>query len=397
MSFCRKYFPFLLIIFLLAVFSCQHQQSQPVSEGVNIPTDQPAGHSSYQAAIAQFEATIASDVAEDGTGSISAAVVWGNDIVWSRGFGWADIGRNIPADENTIYRTGSISKSFTAVLMMQVIEKEFFQLDDSVDDYFPAIGDFKEKPEGAEPITFRQLASHTAGIIREPRLEGAASGPIEEWEERVLASIPHTYYQSLPGERYSYSNIGFGILGLATSRIADEPFMDLVKTQIFDPLKMESSFFIIPAGLYENVSMGYSRRRDGSIDGESPAKEHSGRGYKVPNGGIYSTVLDLSKFVSAMTGSAPVNIFSEETRLEILKRQTPEGGGGYGLGFSISTDDDGFTTIGHGGSVAGYNAHMVFDPVSKLGVTLLRNYSGGSTNLSRAARGLLKKLVEAGK
>jgi CubicO group peptidase (beta-lactamase class C family) len=94
-----------------------------------------------------------------------------------------------------------------------------------------------------------------------------------------------------------------------------------------------------------------------------------------------------------MTGTSSADIFSEETRLEILKRQTPEGGRGYGLGFFKQKDEDGFISVGHGGSVAGYNAGMVFDPESKIGVVIFRNYNRGKTNLGRSTRGLLKELV----
>jgi CubicO group peptidase (beta-lactamase class C family) len=99
--------------------------------------------------------------------------------------------------------------------------------------------------------------------------------------------------------------------------------------------------------------------------------------------------------VAAMTGSLSPTIFSEETRNEILKRQTPEGGGGYGLGFSIRTDEDGFTSVGHGGSVAGYNAGMVFHPESRIGVIIFRNYNRGKTNLGGSIRDLLKELVSS--
>jgi len=352
------------------------------------------GFSEFEAAIGRFEAKLASDVAEDGIGSIAAGVFVGDKVVWAQGFGWADVDKQVPAEADTIYRIGSISKSFTAVLMAQMAERGKFKLDDAVAQYFPAIEGLIEKSEGAEAITFRHLASHTAGLIREPRLRGAASGPISGWEDKILASIPTTAYQSLPGERYSYSNIGFGMLGLAVSRAAGKGFMELVTEEIFKPLGMESSFFVLTEEHRAKLSMGYTGRGD-RISGESPAREHAGRGYKVPNGGIYSTVGDLAKFGAAMCGASKVNVFSAETRKEILTQQTPEGGGRYGLGFSISVDSDGFTTMGHGGSVSGYNAHLVFDPKSKMGVVLLRNYSGGQTNLGRDARGLLKELVTA--
>jgi CubicO group peptidase (beta-lactamase class C family) len=353
-------------------------------------------HSQFEAAIARFEAKLATDVAEDGIGSIAAAVVVGNELIWQNAFGWADVANRIPATPDMIYRTGSISKSFTAVVLVQLVEQGVVALDDPVERFFPEIAGLVERPEGTEPITFRQLASHTAGLIREPRLQGAASGPIGGWEDKILASIPTTAYRSAPGTEYAYSNIGFGILGLALSRSASRPFMDLVTDQIFKPLGMESSTFVIGPDLMPLLTAGYANRRDGTVDAEFPAREHAGRGYKVPNGGIYSTAGDLARFIAGMTGAAPAPVLSAASRSEMLRKQTPEEGpSGYGLGFSIRVTEEGHHLVGHGGSVAGYTAHLLFDARTEIGVVLLRNYGRGATNLGGAARELLIELIGA--
>ena len=356
----------------------------------------PAQHTASQAAIARFEAQIARDVAEDGVGAISAAVVVGAEVQWARGFGWADVARRRPANARTIYRIGSISKSMTAVAMARLIQEGEIDLDDKVVSHFPPFAKLEGSEGRAEVITLRQLASHTAGLIREPQLQGAAAGPIETWEDKILASIEKTSFRADPGDSYSYSNIGYGILGLTISRAAQEPFMRLVEEQVFVPLGMTSSTFIIDDRLAPRLSAGYAPRRDGTVNAEQPALEHAGRGYKVPNGGVYSTVGDLCKFIAGMTGSTITEYLSSATRTEVLRNQTSEGDRSkYGLGFSLSDLGNGVTARGHGGSVSGYNAHIIFDPESKIGVAILRNYSGGSTNLGGAARSLLGELIAA--
>ena len=325
---------------------------------------------------------------------MSAAVMVGNSVIWARGFGWANTELKIPAGVETIYRTGSISKTFTAVLLMQLVERGVLALDDHVVDHFPEFAQLLGPEEQVRSITFRQLASHTAGIVREPELPFAASGPLAEWESKVLASIPTTSLQSAHGTEYFYSNIGFGILGLAISRAAGQPFMDLVRDLIFEPLGMRHSTFALTAALEPYMSVGYANRSDGTEDTEYPAREHSGRGYKVPNGGVYSTVGDLARFTAALSGAAPETILSARARREMLTIQTPEDTTrGYGLGLSIRTTDTGVRLVGHGGSVAGYNAHMVFDPETKVGVILFRNYGRGNTNLGQAAQGLAEELA----
>lgn len=359
--------------------------------GIASPPAALAQFTPFEAAVARFDAEVSAGVAEDAAGAVSVAVFSGDQVIWSKGWGWADIDRRRAATAETIGRTGSISKSFTAVLMMQLVERGLIELDEPVANHLPELEELAGRPEDAPPITFRMLASHTAGLEREPELEGAASGSIYRWQEKILASIPTTRFESMPGTGYSYSNIGFGTLGLALERAAGVSFMELMETLVFGPLGMESSTFILDSPeLYRRMSVGYSRSRDtGEVSAERATMEHFGRGYKVPNGGIYSTVGDLARFAAAIMGRGEVQILSEESRREMITPQAPAEG--YGLGFSID-DEEGVTVVGHGGSVAGYNASLAFDPGSGLGVAMLR-----TTSYDPPVRELLVDLVRAGR
>ncbi|MBT8396719.1 MAG: beta-lactamase family protein [Gemmatimonadetes bacterium] len=348
----------------------------------------------WQEAISGFAMQLARDVEADGIGGISAGVVMGRDLVWGQGFGWADVEKRIPAGVNTIYRVGSISKSFTAIALLQLWERGFLELDDPVSGALPEVARLSDRPAGSDAITFRHLASHTAGLIREPTLEGSTDGPLEYWEDKILAAIPTTSFYARPGESYRYSNIGFGILGYSLSRVTGIPFMELVDASMIRPLGMHSSGFVVTPAVAEQLASGYLRRSDGSVDSAVPYHEHVGRGYKVPNGGIYSTVGDLGRFVAGLTGAATVPALGPEGRRLIRISQTPEGDSRYSFGFSISQREGAPDLVGHGGSVAGYNAHLIFEPESGIGVILLRNYGGGETNLGRAARDLLWRLLE---
>ena len=341
---------------------------------VAFPWGAQAQFTEFEAAIARFDADVSAKVAEDAGGAVSVAVFDGADVIWTKGWGWADIENRVAANAETIGRTGSISKSFTAVLMMLLVERGVIGLDEPVARYFPEIENLADPAVGARPITFRMLASHTAGLAREPDLEGAASGTIYRWEEKILESIPHTGFNTPPMTEYSYSNIGFGMLGLAISRASGVPFMDLMTELIFEPLGLTSTTFILDSpDLYSRMSVGYSRdRRNGETSAEQATREHFGRGYKVPNGGVYSTVGDLAGFAAAMMGETPVQILSGESRHEMMTPQAPAEE--YGLGFFVR-EARGVTVVGHGGSVAGYNAYLAFDPESKLGVAMLRTTS----------------------
>ena len=350
--------------------------------------------SSWDDALARFAGELARQVEEDGVGGIVAGVALDGDLVWARGFGWADRDRKIPMGTSAVSRVGSISKSVTAVVLMRLVDQGVVSLDDAVARHLLEIRELADPKSGAPPITLRQLASHTSGLMREPRLDGAASGPLGRWEEQVLASIPTTAFEHAPGERYQYSNIGFGILGLALSRAAKRPFMELVEEEVFRPLGMTGSTFAVDAELAPRLAAGYQNGRDSDVDSATPAREHAGRGYKVPNGGVYSTVADLGRFAGAVSGTPGLGILSREARAEMLRVQTPEDPRhGYGIGFSLEIDDDGRRVASHGGSVSGYTAHLAFDPDARLAVVLLRNYARGATNLGAAATALVRELA----
>lgn len=345
----------------------------------------------WHPALSNFAETVAADVEADGVGGMTVALARDGEVLWWGAYGWADPEAEIPAARETIYRTGSISKSVTAVLMAILVDDGVVSLDTPLEALVPEIVEMAERPPGASP-DLRQVASHTAGFAREPDLDGAATGPIEGWTSRILESIPTTRYQTPPGTGYSYSNIGFGILGFGLERAAGEPFMDQVEARIFAPLGMTGSTFVIGDALRPALSRGHANGGDGEVNTEQPAREHAGRGYKVPNGGVYSTVDDLARFAAGVMGRGGVSLLSEGMRAEVLSVQTPEDPQqGYGLGFSVG-EAEGRVFAGHGGSVAGYTAYLGFEPATGLTVVLLRNYNRGQTNLGGAARELLAGL-----
>ena len=372
-------------VLLLATFVGAHPA---IAQGVDADA--------WNAAISRFEQKMEAQVAADDVGGVSAAVARGSDVVWARAFGWADRDRRIPAGVGSIYRTGSISKTVTAVAMMRAVERGFIDLDQPLSEIFPATARFPGAMAGAPAPTVRQFASHTSGLVREPDWDIAASGPIGIWQERVVESIPLSRFQNAPGVEYSYSNIGYGTLGLAVARAVGRPFMEFVEEDIFKPLGMTSSTFVIGPELAPRLTVGYVNRGDGNPDPEQPTREHAGRGYKVPNGGVYSTVGDLARFMGALQGRASPAILSDESVAEMSRVHTPEDpDNGYGLGVMIRTTDDAARLIGHSGSVAGYNAYMLFEPESGLGGVLLRNYNQGEASLGAAGQELLVELLGA--
>ncbi|MEP6737458.1 MAG: serine hydrolase domain-containing protein [Chryseolinea sp.] len=368
----------LLIITFITCISCQRTVDSSVAPD-------PA---TVDSVIKEFENELQNDVDKDSVGgSISASIVSGDKIIWSQALGYSDKTNKILADTSTIYRAGSISKSFTAFLMMKLVDEGLIKLEDPVERYLPEVKNLKGYSTSTR-ITFSQLASHTSGLSREPALENANVGHISDWEHKLLASIPTTGFDSSPGTKYIYSNIGFGILGLALSRAANKPFIQLIQEKIFNPLKMNRSFYVVPEKFRENLAVGMEGGASEVIDTNSPLEEHKGRGYKVPNGGVYSTPNDLAKFM--IDNLEPSHILSKESLNTMQTEKGPEPNR-YGFGFMVFHNNE-VSVVGHNGQVLGYTAQFAFEPKSKFGVILMRNYTSGNTDLDKVSFILLSKL-----
>ena len=284
-------------------------------------------------------------------------------------------------------------------MLMQLVEAGKVSLSDPVEKYFPDVKQIGSKPQGAPPFTFLQLATMTAGLAREPRQEGPFwTGQVADWDKILISALPHTDYISYPGTEFSYSNIGYAILGAALSRVAGVPYTEWERTHVLAPLGMTHTRFEIDPSIAADLATGYEVNRDGSLDDQPAATDaRDGRGYKVPNGAIFTTVDDMSRFVAFELGNGPATV------LPLARLDAAFGGfvassadlsQGYGLGFMAMRRDK-FTYVGHSGAVAGYVASMYFDRNAQLGVVLFRNVAGGKEQPDRLAIDILERLVNA--
>jgi CubicO group peptidase (beta-lactamase class C family) len=364
------------------------------------PVDRAFCQVSRVSAVSRIEVAdslVSAEFARDSTGSLTVGVIAGSQLAWTRSVGFANMQTHRPASRRTVYRIGSITKPFTAVMLMQLVASGRLQLSERVERYLPEVKQIAAKPRGASPFTFLQLATMTAGLAREP--DDAApfwTGPVSAWEKTLLAALPHTRYVSYPGTEYSYSNIGYAILGAALGRVAHEPYTEWQRSHVFKPLGMTRTRFEPDSTIETDLAVGYQINDDGTLDDATAAKEaRDGRGYKVPNGAIFTTVDDFARFVALELSQGPDSVLDRSILDEAFgglvatdaSMQT-----GYGLGFMAMTRD-GYSYLGHSGSVAGYRAAMYFDRGMKLGVIVFRNVVGGKQDPDRLAVDILSLLA----
>jgi CubicO group peptidase (beta-lactamase class C family) len=343
------------------------------------------------------DSLVSAEFVKDSIGSITVGVIAGSQLVWTRSVGFADMKGRRLANRSTVYRIGSITKPFTAVMLMQLVAAGKVQLSDPVERYLPEVKQIASRPKGAAPFTFLQLATMTAGLAREPEEAGPFwTGPVSDWDKTLLAALPHTSYQSSPGTAYSYSNIGYATLGAALARVAGQPYVEWERSHVFNPLGMDRTRFELDPTIEADLAVGYEVQGDGTLDDKTAAQEaREGRGYKVPNGAIFTTVDDLARFVALELGRGPDSVVARSMLDEAF-------GGlvatdrfldtGYGLGF-MAMSRDGYSYLGHSGSVAGYRASMYYDRPRKLGVVVFRNVGGGKQDPDRLAVNILSLLA----
>jgi len=365
--------------------------AHPEEGGVGAPV------ASLRPHFAEIDSLVAAELAKRPVGSVTAGVVSGKDLVWSKSYGDADTEKKMPADTDTVYRIGSISKMFTALMLEQVVEANKVRLSDPVEKYFPEIKLVQDRFPNAPAITLIQLATHTSGLGREPdNTETYVTGAVADWEKTLIAAVPHTHYILEPGTRYSYSNIGYAVLGAALARAAGEPYVEYVPKHIFQPLGMTHSALERNSQMMAHLSKGYQLMGpNGTVDSATAQREHeTGRGYKVPNGAIYTTVGDLARFASFLMGQGPESVLKTAS-LERFQLQSivPANIGltsGYGIGFDVERRDN-YVAFGHGGAVAGYTADLLMNRKTGVGVIVLSNGAVNPSIVARQALDLLSK------
>lgn len=310
--------------------------------------------------------------------SFTLGLVRPSGLVWTKSYGYADIAAKKLANAETVYRVGSITKQFTALMLLQLVHEGKVHLSDPVEKYFPEIHLVQNDYKNAPPITFWQLATHTSGMATEPEpMQTYTKGALADWEKALIAALPHTKFEYEPGTRYNYSNVGYAMLGAALARVAHQPYIEYVKQKILLPLGMTHSDFAATPEIREKLAKGYDVLIAGHWDEETPLKELEGRGYKVPNGGLFTTVGDLARFVAFELHGGPESVLPrkelEENELRIITTDRNMNRG-RGLGVTLVTLS-GHVFIGHSGGVSGYSATAFFQPEAETGIIVLRNES----------------------
>jgi CubicO group peptidase (beta-lactamase class C family)/D-alanyl-D-alanine dipeptidase len=353
--------------------------------------DTVAAQGRYQAVAQSLAPFIERERADHKIPAISVALVDGDRVVWARGFGWADSAVGVPATAATVYRVGSVSKLFTDIAVMQLVERGKLDLDAPVTRYLP---EFHPKNPFGGDITIRELTAHRAGLTREPPV-GHYFDDTEPTLAATVASLNRTMLVYRPGAHTKYSNAGIAVLGAVLEQTQGESFTSYVQRSVLDPLGMSSSAFQPIPESRANLAKGYMWTLDGRRF-EAPTFQ-LGLG---PAGSLYTSVLDLSRFMSVLfaRGALPggKRLLAKSTLDSMWTPQYAEPGAthGFGIGFSLG-DLDGHRTVGHGGAIYGFATSLETLPDDSLGVVVVATLDVMNPVTDDIAQSALRMLLAA--
>ncbi|MCS6866191.1 MAG: serine hydrolase [Gemmataceae bacterium] len=343
----------------------------------------------YRPVAAALEKLIRHELDDKAIPAISIALVDDQKVVWAAGFGFQDRRRTIPATAETVYRVGSVSKLFTDLAVMQLMEEGKIDIDADIARYIP---EFRPAYQpGEKKITLRMLMAHRAGLIREPPV-GNYFDPSEPSLEKSVLSLNGIGLVYPPESRTKYSNAGIGVVGFAVEKTQGEEFAKYMQRRVLEPLGMKSSGFVLTAALKRQLADAVMWTYHGQ---EFPAPTFE-LGV-APAGCLYSTAIDLAKFQAMLFAGGRVNgqrFMRAETLAEMFRPQfVPPGTKfGFGLGFAVG-EFEGKRRVGHGGAIYGFSTTFTALPDEKLGVIVLssRDSTNGVTN--RMAQEALRQML----
>ncbi len=347
----------------------------------------------YKAVVERLAPFVERQVREKNLPALSIALVDDRRIVWARGFGFADPKAKVPATADTIYRVGSVSKLFTDLAVMQLVERGILDLDAPLTKYLP---DFKPDNPFDKPITLRQMMAHRSGLVREPPV-GNYFDPTGPSLAKMVESLNKTRLVYKPETQMKYSNAAIATVGFVLQETQKQSFPRYLWRTLLDPLDMKHSSFEPNADINKNLAQ--------AVMWTYPGREFPAPTFELgmaPAGSMYTNVLDLGRFLSVLFagGKGPHGQVIEAKTLEQM--WTPQFVGkdekapkeSFGLGFYLS-ELEGRKSISHGGAIYGFATQLQALPKEKLGVVVViaRDVANGVAN--RIAKVALQQMLAA--
>lgn len=319
--------------------------------------------------------------------SLAVAVAQKGALLWEEGFGWADREQRIAATPHTLYSLASISKPITTTGLMILKERGLLDLDHPINDYLGE-GKLRARVGNVDEATVRRVANHTSGLPAHHRFfyqdEPGSPPSMDETIQRYGNLV------MVPGERYQYSNLGYGILGEVIARLSGKSYADFLREELFLPLGMLRASVNVGPGLEAFQAQRYAA--DGT--------RYPFYDFDHPGGSaVYCSAHDLLRFgMFHLKLHLPDQkaVLSDESLDEMqLSTARQDKSNGYGFGWHIYDGVEEHTIIGHGGGMDGVNTVLSIIPTAQIAIVVLVNASGRISLANEVADDILSLLLPA--
>jgi len=320
----------------------------------------------------------------------AVGVVHDQQLLWSKGYGYADVAQRIPSTDQTLYRIASISKTFAATAVVQLAERGKLSLDDPVSRHLPWFTPRDSTP--GSPVRVWNLLSHSGGLQRE--------SPGSDWDalvspdaESIANATRDTPLVLPPQSRLAYSNYGYAVAGQLVQQVSGVPYSKYLSDNVLRPLGLTATDILDGRETRPGLAVPYGRR---TPDGPRAIEKQMPRTDAFDSvGALVSSVSDLAKWASFQFRDSDANAGPVLTGASLRDMHRPhfllqDWSQGWGLGWRLTRNDAG-ARIDHGGSLPGYKSSLLLDPSSRVGVILLMNADDGPRELST---GILKLVAE---
>ena len=300
----------------------------------------------------------------------AALVAKNGQIIYQKAFGMANLELNVPMQPDMVFRIGSITKQFTAVAILQLMEQGKLSLQDDITKFIP------DYPTQAYNITIEHLLTHTSGIKSYTSLPDYLKSVRTDMKpEELIAMFKNQPMEFAPGTKWNYNNSGFFLLGYIIEKITGKTYAEYIQENFFTPLGMTSSLYGSDTKIIKNRAYGYQPGDDGVQNSDycSMTQPYSA-------GSIMSTVGDLFKWNQAVHSYKLVKKETIDKAFTEYKLANGDGTG-YGYGWFLS-QLQGSPTIEHGGGIFGYLTSSIYLPEEDVFVALFSNSNGKAPELT---------------
>jgi CubicO group peptidase (beta-lactamase class C family) len=318
-----------------------------------------------QAITTRVDEYVKSEMQKEHIPGLSLAVIKDGQIILAKGYGLSNVELQVAVRPETIFQSGSMGKQFTATAVMMLVEEGKLSLADSITKYFT------DAPASWQNITVRHLLTHTAGTTDYP---GDFDFRRDYTEPELLKRAEAIPLAFPPGEKWSYSNLGYVMLGILIHKVSGKFYGDFLQERVFKPLGMTTARIISEADLVPNRAAGY-RLVKGELKNQnwvSPTLN------TTADGALYLTVYDMAKWDAALYTEKLLRRSSLEqmwTPVKLNSGKTEGYGFGWGLG-----EVRGHHIIEHGGAWQGFKSHIARYVDDKLTVVVFANLAQANPN-----------------